>query len=56
MANVTRKHSAAEFKKSSPGRFPDLINDDEKLPESSSGVPTECLGEVAGTVRAKGPA
>ena len=34
-------------------RFPDLINDDEKLLESSFVVPTECLGEVAATVRAK---
>ena len=40
-----------------PGRrFPDLINDDEKLLESSFVVPTECLGEVAATVRAAGPA
>jgi uncharacterized protein (TIGR03032 family) len=37
-------------------RFPDLINDDEKLLESSFVVPTECLGEVAATVRASGPA
>ena len=38
-----------------PGRrFPDLINDDEKLLESSFVVPTECLGEVAATVRAVG--
>ena len=36
-------------------RFPDLINDDEKLLESSFVVPTECLGEVAATVRAAGP-
>jgi uncharacterized protein (TIGR03032 family) len=35
-----------------PRRFPDLINDDEKLLESSFVVPTECLGEVAATVRA----
>ena len=34
-----------------PRRFPDLINDDEKLIESSFVVPTECLGEVAETVR-----
>jgi uncharacterized protein (TIGR03032 family) len=39
-----------------PRRFPDLINDDEKLLESSFVVPTECLGEVAATVRASGPA
>jgi uncharacterized protein (TIGR03032 family) len=39
-----------------PRRFPDLINDDEKLLESSFVVPTECLGEVALTVRASGPA
>jgi hypothetical protein len=37
-------------------RFPDLINDDEKLLESSFVVPTECLGDVAATVRAAGPA
>ncbi len=36
-------------------RFPDLINDDEKLLESSFVVPTESLGEVAATVRASGP-
>jgi hypothetical protein len=36
-------------------RFPELINDDEKLLESSFVVPTECLGEVAATVRAVGP-
>lgn len=35
-----------------PRRFPDLINDDEKLLESSFVVPAECLGEVAATVRA----
>ncbi len=35
-----------------PRRFPDLINDDEKLLESSFVVPTECLGDVAATVRA----
>jgi uncharacterized protein (TIGR03032 family) len=34
-----------------PRRFPDLINDDEKLLESSFVVPTECLGDVATTVR-----
>jgi uncharacterized protein (TIGR03032 family) len=39
-----------------PRRFPDLINDDEQLLESSFVVPTECLGEVAATVRAAGPA
>src|SRR5215831_6488668 len=39
-----------------PRRFPDLINDDEKLLESSFVVPAECLGEVAATVRAAGPA
>ena len=39
-----------------PRRFPDLINDDETLLESSFVVPTECLGEVAATVRASGPA
>jgi uncharacterized protein (TIGR03032 family) len=39
-----------------PRRFPDLINDDEKLLESSFVVPTECLGEVAATVRASEPA
>ena len=39
-----------------PRRFPDLINDDEKLLESSFVVPTACLGEVAATVRAAGPA
>jgi uncharacterized protein (TIGR03032 family) len=38
-----------------PRRFPDLINDDEKLLESSFVVPTECLGEFAATVRASGP-
>ncbi len=36
-------------------RFPDLINDDEKLLESSFVVPTQCLHEVAATVRAVGP-
>ena len=35
-----------------PRRFPELVNDDEKLLESSFVVPTECLGEVAATVRA----
>lgn len=39
-----------------PRRFPDLVNDDEKLLESSFVVPSECLGEVAATVRAAGPA
>ena len=38
-----------------PRRFPDLINDDEKLLESSFVVPTECLGEVAPSVRASEP-
>lgn len=37
-------------------RYPELINDDEKVLESSFVVPTECLGEVAATVRAAGPA
>jgi uncharacterized protein (TIGR03032 family) len=32
-------------------RFPELINDDETLLESSFVVPTDCLGEVAATVR-----
>jgi uncharacterized protein (TIGR03032 family) len=32
-------------------RFPELINDDERLLESSFVVPTECLGDVAATVR-----
>jgi hypothetical protein len=36
--------------------FPALINDDEKLLESSFVVPTECLGDVAAMVRAVGPA
>jgi hypothetical protein len=36
-------------------RFPDLLNDDEKLLESSFVVPTECLGEVAASVRASPP-
>ena len=35
-----------------PRRFPDLINDDDTLLESSFVVPTESLGEVAATVRA----
>jgi uncharacterized protein (TIGR03032 family) len=35
-------------------RFPDLVNDDEKLLESSFVVPTECLDEVAPSVRARG--
>jgi uncharacterized protein (TIGR03032 family) len=38
-----------------PRRFPDLINDDETLLESSFVVPTECLGEVVPTVRVMGP-
>jgi uncharacterized protein (TIGR03032 family) len=38
-----------------PRRFPDLVNDDQTLLESSFVVPTECLGEVAATVRASGP-
>jgi uncharacterized protein (TIGR03032 family) len=38
-----------------PRRFPDLINDDEKLLENSFVIPTEALGEVAATVRASGP-
>jgi uncharacterized protein (TIGR03032 family) len=33
-----------------PRRFPELINDDDKLLESSFVIPTECLGEVAATV------
>jgi uncharacterized protein (TIGR03032 family) len=37
-----------------PRRFPDLINDDEALLESSFVVPTEVLGEVAATVRSAG--
>jgi uncharacterized protein (TIGR03032 family) len=37
-------------------RFPDLINEDEQVLASSFVVPSECLGEVAATVRAKGPA
>jgi hypothetical protein len=40
-----------------PGRrYPDLINDDMPLLESSFVVPTECLDEVALTVRAPAPA
>jgi hypothetical protein len=39
-----------------PRRFPDLINDDAKLLESSFVVPSACLGAVAATVRAAGPA
>jgi uncharacterized protein (TIGR03032 family) len=35
-------------------RFPELINDDEKVLESSFVVPTECLCDVAATVRAAG--
>jgi uncharacterized protein (TIGR03032 family) len=35
-------------------RFPDLINDNDKLLESSFVVPSECLDEVAATVRAPG--
>jgi len=35
-----------------PRRFPDLINDDEQLLESSFVVPNDCLDEVAATVRA----
>ncbi len=38
-----------------PRRFPDLVNDDDKLLESSFVVPTACLGEVAATVRASEP-
>ena len=37
-------------------RLPDLINDDEKLLGNSFVVPTECLGEVAATVRVSRPA
>jgi hypothetical protein len=37
-----------------PRRFPDLINDDEKLLESSFVVPTARLGDVAARVRAPG--
>jgi len=39
-----------------PRRIPDLINDDEKLLESSFVVPTKCLGKVAATVRTAGTA
>jgi uncharacterized protein (TIGR03032 family) len=39
-----------------PWRFPDLINDDEPLLESSFVVPTEFLDQVAPTVRGSGPA
>jgi uncharacterized protein (TIGR03032 family) len=40
-----------------PGRrYPDLINEDEMLLENSFVVPTDCLGEVAATVRASEPA
>ena len=39
-----------------PRRPPDLINDDEKLLESSFVVPTECLRDVAATVRSLRPA
>jgi hypothetical protein len=35
--------------------LPDVINDDEKLLESSFVVPSECLAEVAATVQASGP-
>ena len=35
-----------------PRRFPELINEDEKLLEGSFVIPTEYLGEVAATVRA----
>lgn len=38
-----------------PRRFPDLINDDDGLLENSFVVPTECLADVAPTVRAPGP-
>jgi uncharacterized protein (TIGR03032 family) len=39
-----------------PGcRYPELINDDEKLLGDSFVVPTACLGEVAATVRASAP-
>jgi hypothetical protein len=37
-------------------RFPELINDDDNVLESSFVVPTECLGDVAATVRASGMA
>jgi uncharacterized protein (TIGR03032 family) len=39
-----------------PRRFPELINDDEKMLENSFVVPTECLADVAATVRVSGPA
>ena len=39
-----------------PRRFPDLINDDDALLESSFVVPTESLGQVAASVRASGSA
>ncbi len=39
-----------------PRQFPDLINDDDKLLESSFVVPTECLGDVAAPVRNSRPA
>jgi hypothetical protein len=38
-----------------PRRYPDLINDNEELLESSFVVPTEWLGEVAATVRGSAP-
>jgi hypothetical protein len=34
-------------------RFPELLNDDQTLLESSFVVPAECLGDVAATVRAQ---
>jgi hypothetical protein len=37
-------------------RYAELINDDDKLLESSFLVPTASLGEVAATVRASEPA
>jgi hypothetical protein len=39
-----------------PRRFPDLVNDNQEILESSFLVPTECLGEVAANVRDAGPA
>jgi uncharacterized protein (TIGR03032 family) len=39
-----------------PRRFPDLINDDDKVLESSFVIPSECLGDVAAIVRAPGAA
>jgi hypothetical protein len=39
-----------------PRRSPELTNDDKKLLGSSFVFPTECLGEVAASVRASGPA